>query len=165
MTKDSTQTTNSTPESQFWALNKHPKQVTSADITAVFDKLQPIAPEKLIGSRWRGYAFHSGHPAEKLLMEDLKFAGKDFVSLSEVNLMVFDGEGNWVKSEEWGNSRLREVKFREVVSAALISDTKPCIDYWRGVSDDVVMVALEDDGSLTQGAGPLYGYMIRVVLE
>lgn len=125
MTKDSTQTTNrhaptpptpndthpltnhrSTPESQFWALTKHPKQVTSADITAVFDKLQPIAPEKLIGSRWRGYIFHSGHPAEKLLMEDLKFAGKDFVSLSEVNLMVFDGEGNWVKSEEWGNSRV-----------------------------------------------------------
>ncbi|PYI31584.1 hypothetical protein BP00DRAFT_456905 [Aspergillus indologenus CBS 114.80] len=165
MTKESTQTTNSTLESQFWALTKRPNQVTDAEIATVYDKLQPIAPGKLIGSRWQGYIFHSGHPAEQAVIEPMHFAGKDFISVNEVNLMVFDAEGNWTRTEDWGNARLREVKYREVVSAALIYDTKPCIDHWRYVSEDVVMVALEDDGTVTQGAGPLYGYMIRVVLE
>ncbi|RAL14386.1 uncharacterized protein BO97DRAFT_422803 [Aspergillus homomorphus CBS 101889] len=153
---------NCDPESHFWACTRRLGQVEDRELAEVFDKLKPVDPTLLSSSRWKGFIFHTGHPTEKNVLEKMRFAGKDFISANEVYLMAYDEYGGWTRLESW-KATLREVKFRGVVSAALIYDHKPIIDHWRYVTDDVVMVALEDDESLTWGAGVLYGYMKRVV--
>ncbi|MEB3243156.1 MAG: DUF4334 domain-containing protein [Cyanobacteriota bacterium] len=58
---------------------------------ALFDRLEPVAPEELLG-RWRGEGFPTGHPLDGLL-EAWHWRGKRFESLEEVHPLVFDGWG------------------------------------------------------------------------
>ncbi|MEB3260527.1 MAG: DUF4334 domain-containing protein [Cyanobacteriota bacterium] len=56
---------------------------------ALFDQLEPVAPEELIG-RWRGEGFPTGHPLDGVL-EAWNWRGKRFESLEEVHPLVFAG--------------------------------------------------------------------------
>lgn len=64
---------------------------TTDDALALFDQLEPVAPEAMLG-RWRGEGFPTGHPLDGLL-EAWHWQGKRFDSLEEVHPLVFEGLG------------------------------------------------------------------------
>lgn len=72
-------------------LRPGPKGQSTEAALAVFDQLEPVAPEELLGS-WRGEGWPTGHPLDGLL-EAWHWRGKRFDSLEEVHPLVFDGPG------------------------------------------------------------------------
>ncbi|MFM9088743.1 MAG: DUF4334 domain-containing protein [Cyanobium sp.] len=64
---------------------------TTAEALALFDQLEPVAPEELLGG-WRGEGFPTGHPLDGLL-EAWHWQGKRFESAEEVHPLVFQGMG------------------------------------------------------------------------
>ena len=68
--------------------------LTTTDALALFDQLDPVTPEEMLGS-WRGEGFPTGHPLDGLL-EAWHWRGKRFDSLEEVHPLVFDGPGGGV---------------------------------------------------------------------
>ncbi len=54
---------------------------------ALFDRLEPVAEESLIGA-WRGSSYASGHPFDGLL-ENCHWHGKRFESREDVHPLVF----------------------------------------------------------------------------
>lgn len=58
--------------------------------------------------------------------------------------------------------QLREVKFRGVVSAAMIYDNFPIIDSFRYISSNVVIGAM-DNKLIPKEAGTYYFYLRKVV--
>lgn len=64
---------------------------TTAEALAVFDQLEPVDLEEMLGS-WRGEGYPTGHPLDGLL-EAWHWQGKRFDSLEEVHPLVFTGPG------------------------------------------------------------------------
>ncbi len=65
--------------------------LTTEAALALFDRLDPVTPQELLGS-WRGEGFPTGHPLDGLL-EAWHWQGKRFDSLEEVHPLVFEGPG------------------------------------------------------------------------
>ena len=65
--------------------------LTTEQALALFDQLDPVPPEELLGS-WRGEGFATGHPLDGVL-EAWHWQGKRFDSLAEVHPLVFEGPG------------------------------------------------------------------------
>jgi hypothetical protein len=56
--------------------------------------------------------------------------------------------------------QLREVKYKGVVSAAMIYDNQPIIDHFRKVNDEVVAGVM--DTKLMKGCGLYYFYLTKM---
>ncbi|KPM38345.1 hypothetical protein AK830_g8233 [Neonectria ditissima] len=148
-----------TPVDQFSDLAKIDGHVDEAALVAVYDQLGPVSPEQLLG-QWKGSSFDTGHPTHKLL-KGSKWAGKDFRSVDDVDpIMLYDEEGsrNWY--EQYGHAQLREVKYRGVVSTAMVYDKFPIIDSFRYVSENVVIGAM--DNKDLKDVGTYYFYLTRI---
>ncbi|PLB47790.1 hypothetical protein P170DRAFT_410112 [Aspergillus steynii IBT 23096] len=149
----------SSPEEQAQQLMKIPGHIEEATLESVYNSLSPVASESLLG-QWKGGSFDTGHPSHQTLA-DFKWAGKDFKSLDDVNpIMVYDKDGNRTWLEEYGHARLREVKFRGTVTAAMIYDKFPIIDYFRAVTPDIVLGAM--DNKMVPNDGTYYFYLMRM---
>ncbi|KAJ5726878.1 hypothetical protein N7493_005905 [Penicillium malachiteum] len=131
----------STPEQEYIDLITR-TNVSEEEYFAVFDKLKPVAPEKLIGS-WEGANVDSNHPVEQKLTL-MKWVGKDFHSTEDVDpVMVYKDDGSRVWNAEWGHACLRQIEWRGVVSTAMIYDNFPIIDYFRYVNDNILAGAMD----------------------
>ncbi|UPK95814.1 hypothetical protein LCI18_006749 [Fusarium solani-melongenae] len=147
-----------TPEQRLIELTKVEGRLEESTLAQVFDQLKPIEAEFMIG-KWKGGSFESGHPVHEQLTS-LKWAGKDFRSVNDVDpLMVYDNNGNRSWNTEYGHARLRDFKFRGVVSAAMVYDTFPIIDQFRYVSETMVMGAM-DSKDIPEGA--YFFYLTRL---
>ncbi|KAJ6534386.1 GXWXG protein-domain-containing protein, partial [Mycena capillaripes] len=112
-------------------------------ITEIFDQLKPVEPAFLMGE-WEGGFFDTGHPATPVLKE-LNWAGKNFLTEEDVEPIIVCGEGGKrVFMECYGRACVREIKFRGIVSAAMIYDDRPAIDYFRYVDGDTVAGVVDD---------------------
>jgi len=131
-----------TPEQDFLNLIQPKKLVDGTDVTTLFDRLQSVEPSFMLGE-WEGAIIDTGFSLPSLYGEG-KWAGKTFKSVDEVHPMVlYDEQRKRYWAEEYGLARLREVKFRGVVSTALIYDTMPVMDSFRRISDDEVVGAAD----------------------
>ncbi|MFM7237939.1 MAG: DUF4334 domain-containing protein [Cyanobium sp.] len=65
--------------------------LSPAQALALFDQLEPVEPEAMLGS-WRGEGFPTGHPLDGLL-EAWHWHGKRFESAEEVHPLVFQSVG------------------------------------------------------------------------
>ncbi|KAJ0414583.1 hypothetical protein BJY00DRAFT_318667 [Aspergillus carlsbadensis] len=124
--------------------------LTPLAVTAYFNALPAIAPENLLGP-WRGTCIQTGHPGTKSLT-DLHWAGKTFHSTNDVDPIVVreqqpDGSIQRVANGIMGKARIREVKYNGVVSAAMIYNDRPIIDYFRGVDERTVIGVMDALGS------------------
>jgi hypothetical protein len=130
-------------------------KTSESAVTSIFDQLKPIEPSFLM-SEWEGGNFDTGHPASQAL-KAINWAGKTFRTEEDVDPMVVYGDGGKrVVLEAYGCARVRkpiilaqiteilvllqvrEIKFRGVVSAAMVYDDKPVIDYFRYVDENTV---------------------------
>ncbi|KAI8215229.1 hypothetical protein K4K52_009655 [Colletotrichum sp. SAR 10_76] len=130
--------------------------VKEADVAAVFDQLKPVSPNQLIG-QWEGGSFDTGHPTHQQL-RTFKWAGKDFRSVDDVDpIMVYGDEGKRTWLSDYGHARIREVKYRGVVTAAMVYDKFPIIDAFRYVDENTVIGAM--DTKDLKDAGTYYFYL------
>ncbi|MGB3769359.1 MAG: GXWXG domain-containing protein, partial [Phormidesmis sp.] len=71
-----------------------PKNCTPSEAIALFDSLDPVDLDFMIG-RWKGYEVSTGHPMDGLL--DLaNWYGKEFVSPDCVHPLLFSGSNGEV---------------------------------------------------------------------
>lgn len=150
------------------------QNLSNEAVLAAFDKLQPVAPEKFVGS-WKGANVNTGHPTEAKL-SGMKWAGKDFRSTEDVDpIMVYKEDGSRVWNESWGHARvssspiivgcvdadvlqLRQIEWRGVLSTAMVYDDFPIIDYFRYVNDNLLAGAMD---AKTSDAGTYYFYLYK----
>lgn len=79
--------------------------VDAATVSALFDQLPPIKPSELIGS-WSGGFFDTGHPVGDKLVE-IKWVGKEFESLDEVDPVIVERDGQRASWGQWGRASVR----------------------------------------------------------
>lgn len=164
-------------EQKFQELAKREGRVEESDVAAIFNQASPVAPEYMIGE-WKGGSFDTGHPTHELL-KTYNWAGKNFRTVDDVEpIVLYDDAGARVWCKDYGNaqvrlsllpfvlallilSKVREVKFRGVISAAMIYDNFPIIDSFRFISDNLVIGAM-DNKQLPKDAGTYYFYLNKI---
>ncbi|KAJ5153859.1 uncharacterized protein N7500_009298 [Penicillium coprophilum] len=129
------------PKDQFTALIAKGGKVNEADVEAIFNEL-PAAPIDLIHGDWKGAGFDTSHPCWPELLE-MNWFGKTFHSTENIDPVIVLKDGKPVKDESWGHAILREVRFRGIVSAAMIYDNHRIIDHFRYVNDNLIAGAME----------------------
>lgn len=106
----------------------------ATSLMPMFKQLEPVSAEFMIGT-WRGGKFDAGKDPDPI-----KWYGKRFVSATEVHPLLCRAEDGSVYSyDNLGLAQLREVVFDGKVSASLIYDKQPIMDYFRKVTDQVVI--------------------------
>ncbi|KAJ5398460.1 hypothetical protein N7465_008949 [Penicillium sp. CMV-2018d] len=147
----------STPKDQFAALVAKGGKLNEADIEAVYNKL-PALPIDFLRDEWKGGSFDTGHPGHTQLLS-MNWLGKTFHSTESVDPIVVSKDGKRVCDENWGHAVLREIRFRELVSTAMIYDKHPIIDHFRYVNDNLIAGAM--DTSSFGDAGTYYFYLYK----
>lgn len=106
-----------------------------ADILmSLFEQLEPASAQSMIGT-WHGGKFDGGREPDPI-----NWYGKRFVSRTHVEPMLCRKEDGTVYAwDKWGEAQLREVEFGGKVQACLIYDKMPMMDYFRKVTDDLVL--------------------------
>lgn len=103
------------------------------ELMPIFERLAPVTAGFMIGT-WRGGKFDGGLP------DPINWYGKRFVSASHVEpLLCRADDGSIYAYDKLGAAQLREVAFQGVVSASLIYDQHPIMDYFRMVTPDTVL--------------------------
>jgi hypothetical protein len=114
-------------------------------LLGLFDQLDGIDIDAMLGT-WRGGVFHYDHPFGQQLQK-ISWYGKRFRGADDVEPLLIRTEGGDIESfERFGLARLRELRFRGTVSAAMLYDERPLIDHFRRVTDDIV-IGLADEKS------------------
>lgn len=120
-------------QEQLLTMIKNKQDCDPATLATLFDQLEPASADFMIG-QWHGGTFDSKRP------NPINWCGKRFVSASYVEPMLCRKEDGTVYAwENWGTAQLREVKYGNKVQACLIYDKHPMMDYFRKVTDDVVI--------------------------
>lgn len=107
----------------------------SADtLMPLFKQLEPVDTEFMLGT-WKGGKFDGGSEPDPI-----NWYGKRFTSTTDVEpLLVTNDEGEVVTFDRLGAAQMRQVEFEGSVSAALIYDSQPIMDYFRKVNDEVII--------------------------
>ncbi|MEI2671170.1 MAG: DUF4334 domain-containing protein [Marmoricola sp.] len=143
--------------SQLDQLRKLEQACTGAAALEFFDSLPVRRAETLSGS-WRGRELTTGHLMDGLL-ESSGWYGKQFDDAESVHPLLFEVEGEIYPVEPQSRmpvdvtkratkhgARLRNVEHRGVVTAAMIYDTQPIIDFFREVAPDTVLGLMDARG-------------------
>lgn len=104
------------------------------NIMEKFEELESIDIEFLLGT-WKGGKFDGGKSPDPI-----KWYGKRFDSRDQVEpLLVYGEDGSIQVFDKLGAASMRNIEFKGKVSASLIYDKQPIMDYFRKVNDDVVI--------------------------
>lgn len=95
----------SSASDQYLALIDNKAQVEASTVSDVYDRLPPIKPSELLGS-WGGGFFETGHPVGNQLRE-IKWVGKEFESLDEVDPVIVERAGQRSSWGQWGKASVR----------------------------------------------------------
>jgi len=100
----------------------------------LYRQLEGVRLEFMFGT-WRGGKFDGGKEPDPI-----SWYGKRFTSPSHAEpLLCRAPDGSIYSYDKLGLAQLREVSFEGKLSASLIYDQQPIMDYFRKVSDDVVI--------------------------
>lgn len=153
--------TNQEARETFRELQQDPGPIDTATLDAVFDALEPIDCEFLIGD-WKGGEFKTGHKGS-LALKALKWHGKSFKSqLDAKPLICLDDQGNKFSSQAMkGEASLWMVQFRGKVSACMVYDAQPVFDHFRKVDDRTVMGIMDGKEQVFDKGKHYYFYLER----
>ncbi|MFE7539356.1 DUF4334 domain-containing protein [Streptomyces platensis] len=117
-------------------------QCDNAKLTELFDRLEPVDTDLLIGT-WQGGGFE--HTSENAaLLTKMRWYGKRFVDADHVEpLLCRDEDGTVFSYEEMGLATLREVVHRGKQSTAMVYDQLPIIDHFRRLTDNVLLCVMD----------------------
>ncbi|KAK5991181.1 hypothetical protein PT974_09459 [Cladobotryum mycophilum] len=152
----------STPEQAWIALTQRTDLIKAEDAAAAFAALKPVTADYMTGGSgsWEGFNLDTGHPTKDKMIE-LHWAGKNFRSTEDVEpIVVYDAEGKRTWNKDWGYARLREMKFGDSNTIAMLYDDFPIVDYFHYVTDDLVAGAM--DSKKMNSFGTYYFYLKRI---
>lgn len=134
------------------------------ELLAFYDALPPLAPDELAGL-WSGGDWRTGSRLDGLLARTAWW-GKMFRGENDVDALVFGTsvrplavlntamiwpfrlpENRRLMRHPLGRARVREIRFRGVVSAAMCYNHLPIIDHFRRVDESTVMGVMDLRGS------------------
>ncbi|KAL3473248.1 hypothetical protein BJX99DRAFT_261556 [Aspergillus californicus] len=128
------------------SLIRQNQPVTPVAVENYYNSLAAVSLDSLLGE-WHGTCVLTGHPGTKSLI-DVRWTGKNFHSVDNVDpIIVKDEKEGRAVNGFMGKARIREVKYNGVVSAAMIYNEKPIIDYFRAVDGETVMGVMDALGS------------------
>lgn len=108
------------------------EKAPATTLEPLYAELEPATSEFMIG-QWKGGNFRDSTVVSN-------FYGKRFTSAEDCEpLLRLDESGTVYAWKGWGDARLRDVLFAGKVQAAVIYDDRPLIDYFRKVTDDIVI--------------------------
>jgi hypothetical protein len=103
-------------------------------ILPLYQRLEPVSIDFMLGS-WRGGKFDGGKEPDPIRWYGKRFSSRDHAE----PLLCRAADGSIYSYDKLGLARLREATIFGKSSAALIYDQQPIMDYFRKVSDDVVV--------------------------
>ncbi|WP_327706323.1 DUF4334 domain-containing protein [Streptomyces decoyicus] len=117
-------------------------QYDNAKLAELFDQLEPVDTDLLIGT-WQGGGFE--HTSENAaLLTKMRWYGKRFVDAEHVEpLLCRDEDGTVFSYEEMGLATLHEVMYRGKQSTAMVYDQLPIIDHFRRLTDNVLLCVMD----------------------
>lgn len=121
-------------EQQWLDMIASGKAYPAETLMPLFKQLPAVDTDFMLGT-WKGGKFDGG--AEP---DPINWYGKRFTSTTDVEpLLVTNEQGEVATYDRLGAAQMRNVEFDGTVSAALIYDSQPIMDYFRKVNDDVVI--------------------------
>src|SRR5271163_2028733 len=120
---------------------------TPADelLLAAYDELEGVSCDFMIGT-WQGGVFHYDHELGQNLRR-IDWYGKRFNGIDDVEPLLVRTDTDEIESfTRLGLARLRELRFRGKVSAAMLYDNRPLIDHFRRVNNEVVVGLADEKG-------------------
>ena len=124
----------SSANSDLLAIIRSRAACPAAQLMPLYLQLEPVSIDFMLGT-WCGGKFDAGKEPDPI-----NWYGKRFVSRDQVEpLLCRAADGSIYAYEKLGKARLREVGFGGKISAGLIYDSQPIMDYFRKVTDDVVI--------------------------
>jgi Domain of unknown function (DUF4334)/GXWXG protein len=121
-------------ETELLAIIESGAVCSASSLMPMFDRLDPVSAEFMLGT-WHGGRFDGGATPDPI-----NWYGKRFTSAEHVEpLLCRAQDGSIYSYTKLGLAQLREVACRGKVSASLIYDTQPIMDYFRKVTKDVVI--------------------------
>lgn len=143
-------------EEKILALIAGGEQVAVDELHNLFDSLEPVSCEEMLGE-WTGGCFNTGHRGEKMLAK-LGWAGKRFTGLNDVNPIMSRGDdGALVVNDVMGTASLRRVEYRGAVTATMVYDQHPIFDHFKRVNNTMLLGVMDSKGD----DFPLYFYLQR----
>lgn len=142
---------------QFRVLRERVR-VDSADLDALWARLEPVQIDELTSGRWRGFGFDTGHRMYAQL-ETSGWYGKNFTSALDVQpLVVRDANGDLVSDVKAGRGEasLWMVEFRGESTATMVYDGLPIFDHFKKVDDDTVMGIMNGKSMTLDGGRHFY---------
>ena len=146
----------------FQKWKDHPGPIDTADLDTLFDALEPIHHEEMIGE-WKGGELKTGHKGS-FGLQALRWYGKTFHSrLDAKPLICRDEQGNLFSSQAMkGEASLWMIEFRGKVSACMVYDAQPIFDHFRKVDDRTVMGIMDGKEQVFDKGKHFYFYLERV---
>jgi len=118
---------------------KQKGKISVKELNEFFDGLKAVNIEEMFGL-WQGGFFPTGNKLEILLKDFIIFRwyGKEFLNSDRVKALIFSFLGIKLNIPG-GTAVLRELKFRNKVSTAMIYDYSSIIDNFRRVDSSTIM--------------------------
>lgn len=127
--------------SRRWqALRAAPGPVDTRELDALWAALDVVEVSAILGM-WRGFAFPTGHPVERLLASS-RWYGKRFVAPHDAKPLICRSADGGLYSDTMagkGEASLWHVEFRGEVTATMVYDGMPVLDHFKRVDDDTLM--------------------------
>lgn len=121
-------------ESRILAIIQSGQGCAANTLAGLFDQLEPISAEFMLGT-WSGGKFDGGVDPDPI-----HWYGKRFTSLTDVEPLLCRAEdGSIYAYDKLGSAQLREMAYKGKVSASLIYDKQPIMDYFRKVTPNIVI--------------------------
>jgi hypothetical protein len=125
---------------RWQALRAAPSPVDPRLLDAVWADLEVVDAASILGS-WRGFAFPTGHPIERMLTSS-RWYGKRFVTLDDAKPLICRAEDGSLYSDTVagkGEASLWNVEFRGELTATMVYDGMPIFDHFKRVDDNTLM--------------------------
>ncbi|WP_419999202.1 DUF4334 domain-containing protein [Streptomyces boninensis] len=122
------------------ALRAAEGQVDPGELDAVWAGLEAVDAAAILGS-WRGFAFLTGHPIEKVLAAS-RWHGKRFDAPDDAKPLICRAEDGSLYSDTEsgrGEASLWNVEFRGEMTATMVYDGMAVFDHFKRVDDDTLM--------------------------
>ncbi|MEV5877314.1 GMC family oxidoreductase N-terminal domain-containing protein [Streptomyces sp. NPDC052101] len=149
------------PRPQLTGLADTQARVEPAELDAVWEALASVRPEQILGT-WRGTPLNTGHSAQRRL-RDMRWYGKRFNSPDDVQpLICRDQQGRLYSNTEASGEegRLRMLPFRNDITAALLYDGRPVVDYFKAADPDTLM-GIMTGGDEPSDKGQAFYFILR----
>ncbi|CAM5479927.1 hypothetical protein GCM10010329_29810 [Streptomyces spiroverticillatus] len=144
------------------ALRNAAGPVDADALDALWADLEPVGAASILGS-WRGFAFPTGHPVEKLLARS-RWHGKRFLSVEDAQPLICRAEDGSLYSDTTsgrGAASLWNIEFRGETTATMVYDGMAVFDHFKRVDDSTLLGVMNGKAAAVSDSGHLFYFALE----